>query len=62
MTHYTVTPPDITVAKLIKQLQEIADPEAVPMIWNEEASDWSPITGFTYGGSDNALRFFADEP
>lgn len=63
-TRYTVTPPDITVDMLIKQLQEISAMgfgSATPIIYDPNEEIDAPITGFTYG-EGQPVKFYADEP
>lgn len=64
MTRYSATPDDLTVRDLIEQLEmlvRLGYGDATPEIFEPDAEQWMPITGFTYG-PDQPLKFYADEP
>lgn len=47
---------------LIEMLQKINEPESEVVFFNADVAETLPVTGATYGGKDEKIELFNDEP
>lgn len=52
---------EMTVKDLIQMLLDAGMDERV-YIWDPDSEQWTTVTGMTYGGEDNVVRLYCDEP
>lgn len=45
----------------LEQIAKLSGEEQVVEIFDPDALDWFPITGFLYGGGDNVVRIYTEE-
>lgn len=49
----------MTVAELIERLKQIS-PDDIVKVWDPDAEEWLPVTGYTWGGNDQEVRLYSD--
>lgn len=51
----------MTVKQLIDSLTKATNPDNIVRIWDPDAEEWMPVTGYTYAGCDNFVDLYSDE-